>query len=103
MTIRMTYLASLLALGAATLTLPACGPSGASVCEAECDCEGCSESDRNECFDKAEGDEREAEFRDCLDLYYDLLDCEDATGYCKGSDWETSCGREKDRYKDCVK
>jgi hypothetical protein len=80
----------------------ACGPSGASVCDAKCECEGCSAAHYDSCVFSADGDEASSDFRGCLDLYYDYVSCEDATGFCRGTDFDTSCGAEKDRWKHCM-
>lgn len=91
-----------LVLGAAALCAPACGTSAQDLCDLECECEGCSPGGYDECLREAEGDEREADFRECGDLYAELLACEDATGFCSGADWDTSCKPEKERFKSCT-
>jgi hypothetical protein len=50
-----------------------------------------------------DADFRAADYRGCVDLYDELLDCEDETGVCRGADWESACGPEKDRFKNCAK
>jgi hypothetical protein len=81
----------------------ACGSAEERLCNDECDCEGCSNAMYEYCVAERDGERREAEHRDCVDLYEELLACQEATGYCRGRDWETSCGPEKDRWKRCTK
>lgn len=79
-----------------------CGPSPGALCDMRCQCEGCSQAEFNACV--AEGDAlgQEADFRGCGAEYADYLACADATAYCRGHDFETSCGPEKDVWKHCV-
>ncbi len=84
--------------------LTACQSDGEAVCDLKCDCEGCSDFDRDNCYDDVDDNARDADYRGCLDLYDDLKACEYDTGYCKGgADWETSCKTEKERYDNCRK
>jgi len=89
-------------LATALFVVPACSTEE-SLCDDKCDCEGCSDRQYDDCVHDYESDERAADNRNCLDLYDDLVDCRADTGYCDGGyDWETDCGREKDRLKDCI-
>lgn len=99
---KLSTMMRLLSTLALAVTAGACGPSGSTVCTAKCDCEGCSEVEYDACVSDAEGDLKESDFRDCGPEYDDYLSCEDATGFCKGSKFETSCGAERDRWKACV-
>lgn len=83
--------------------LPSCSSVEEDICDAKCDCEGCSDASYDLCLSEQDSDFREADFRGCIDLYDDLAACEDQTGVCKGAHWETSCGPEKDRFKNCTK
>jgi hypothetical protein len=94
----------LLSLMAAALVFTAsCTSTEEDVCDAKCECEGCSDREYDDCVFDYEDDERAADNRDCLDLYDEFIACRDDTGYCDGGrEFETSCGREKDRFKACV-
>src|SRR5262245_11621738 len=82
--------------------LLSCGSTEDAVCTAKCDCEFCSDRDFNECLDHLDADFRAADRLGCADLYDELLACEDDTGRCRGSDFDTSCGPEKDRLERCI-
>src|SRR6185503_14709289 len=82
---------------------PSCGSPEASLCNDRCACEGCSDSAHRACLDDYDADIKSASFRGCLDLYNQLIDCENATGTCLGTDWQTSCHDEKDRLDNCTK
>lgn len=83
---------------------PGCGGSPeVAACDQRCACEGCSEGARRSCIDDYDAAFRAADFRGCVDLYDDLLHCEEATGTCIGTDWKSSCGQEKDRLDHCTK
>lgn len=78
---------SLLGLAvAATFTLTACGPSASSICEAGCDCEGCSDNELEDCIDDIEDLERAAENEGCADQYDEYLSCVDDELRCDGDD-----------------
>ncbi|MEJ7733482.1 MAG: hypothetical protein WKG00_30340 [Polyangiaceae bacterium] len=85
------------------LSVLGCGPSATAVCDAKCDCEGCSDRDYDNCVDDIDDDLRRAEDRDCADDWDDLIACREDTGYCKDGDkFEDDCGHEKDRLKQCI-
>jgi hypothetical protein len=86
------------AIGLATV---GCGTESA-ICNDACDCEGCSDSQFDNCLDNFDDTERRADNEGCLDLYDDYVVCLDDTGRCDGNDWETSCGYERDRLKKCL-
>lgn len=92
---------SFLLLGLLTAALPACSTDAEAVCEAKCDCEGCSRSQLDDCYFHAEREEIDADRARCLDLWDELQACEWDTGRCRGSDWDTSCGPERDRWNRC--
>jgi hypothetical protein len=80
-----------------------CGPSGAALCAAKCDCEGCSDREYDECLDDDAEEAARADSRGCLYEYDTLVSCEYDTGFCEDrDDWETSCGRERDDYRRCM-
>jgi hypothetical protein len=102
-TIRLAKSASsiLVAFSLAAL-LPACASDAEAVCDAKCECENCGPAAYDNCLAEADGDEREADYRGCLDFYDELKACEYETGFCKGpGDFDTGCGPEKDRLKTC--
>lgn len=79
-----------------------CGSIAEDLCDAQCECEGCSDADYDDCVVGYEQDESAADRRDCLDLYDDLVTCRDDTGVCRGADFETDCKSERDRLKSCI-
>ena len=86
------------------LALPACSSNAEAVCEAKCDCEGCSAATLNDCYFEAEDKTRESENNGCIGHYEELKACENDTGFCKSDfTWETSCKAEKERYDNCKK
>ena len=88
---------------AVALTVGGCQSTEADICEAECACEGCTQSQHNECLNDYEADAIAADYRGCPHLYGALVDCRDATGICKeDGDYDTSCKPEKESLKDCI-
>src|SRR3954447_20428490 len=73
-----------------------------SLCNAKCDCELCSDSQHDQCRANLDADSAFADRLGCTALYDHLVDCQNQTGFCRGVDWETSCGPEKDAYKRCT-
>jgi hypothetical protein len=82
--------------------LPACSSAEEDLCDLKCECEGCNEVGYEVCLNEHDEDFRRADFRGCGELYDDLIACEDQTGVCRGADWDTACGPEKDRFKNCT-
>lgn len=78
------------------------GAGGENICSMRCDCEGCSPAEFDNCVADYAGDEQEASYRECLPQYDELLACQEATAFCKGHEFETSCKPERDRWKDCT-
>jgi len=81
--------------------LPACSTAEEDLCDAKCECEGCSDVGYDACLFDRDEDFREADFRGCGELYDELIDCENATGVCRGADFDSACGPEKERLKNC--
>lgn len=79
-----------------------CAPPEERLCDRKCECEGCSALQFDDCLDDREGDVREADRRDCLREYDDLVACENATWICDGDDFETDCKLEKEDLKACL-
>lgn len=74
------------AAGAALIAAPfaGCGASAGSLCDAACDCSGCSPSQEDACVDDLEDGLAEADAAGCgeqaqalLDCYEDELECQD--------------------------
>ena len=81
---------------------PGCGSNEDAVCSAKCDCESCSDREYSDCLDHFDADARSADRLDCGPEYDDLLACEDDTGRCHGSEFDTDCGPERDRLERCL-
>ena len=89
-------------LTAVTLLTSSCAPPEVRACNRECDCEGCSESEFDDCVDDFDDKYAEADRRNCLPEYRNLMSCENATGICDGDDYDTDCGPERSDFDDCV-
>jgi len=68
----------------------------------KCECEGCSDSQYDDCLGKLDDELREAERRDCVEYWDDVMVCRDETGWCKGHEFKDECGAERDRLHHCV-
>jgi hypothetical protein len=73
------------------------------LCDARCECEGCSPSQYDDCVYSYDRDARNAEFYRCEDYYDMWIECQHDTYICAGRDFETRCGWERDRFNDCVR
>lgn len=87
---------------AAAIAAPGCSSSESYLCDVECDCKGCSARDYDNCLADYDRDARDAEFRGCEDYYDELVVCREETWRCRGSDFDTSCNVERDRFRNCV-
>jgi hypothetical protein len=92
-----------LAAACAGLMLTACSSTEEDLCDDKCACEGCSDFQYNDCLADYDNDERNAEFWGCEDFYEEWIDCRDATWICRGADFDTACGLERERYRNCVR
>lgn len=102
--VALTLIRSILALSLLATGAFACTSDAEAVCEAKCDCNRCSDRELDDCYAETNSKEVAADRAGCLDLWDDLKACEADTGFCKsGSDFETSCKPEKDRYESCIK
>ena len=88
-------------LGLAGLTVIDCG-NAVEACDKKCDCEQCPTSEYNACLATGESDAHAALQAGCTTELDDLQECQATTGVCKGNDFETSCGTQKDRLKSCL-
>src|SRR5262245_43105817 len=52
------------------------------LCDAKCECEGCSSWEYDDCVYGYERDARDAEYWGCPDFYDDWVDCRQDTYYC---------------------
>ena len=82
--------------------VPGCGVSEEGLCDAECDCEGCSDADFDRCVNDYDGDYNRADRNGCPDLYDDFVSCRSDTYFCDGADFEDSCKVERERLKNCI-
>jgi hypothetical protein len=81
----------------------ACDDDEDDLCEAKCECQGCSARQYDDCLYDYENKARSAEFRNCYDFYDAWLACQADTHYCRnGHDFEDSCGPERHRLDDCI-
>ncbi len=82
----------------------ACGSNAVELCEAECDCRGCSDVERDECVIAENGSSDVADAYDCSSEHADLVDCVIERGTCDGDKFtaKDACKAEKDNYGDCV-
>jgi hypothetical protein len=75
---------ALWALLACATTLVGCGGASAtSICDEICDCEGCSETESDECIDNIEDAERRAESDGCEEEFDALTECIDSQIECR--------------------
>lgn len=86
----------------AALAAVGCGSLESDLCDARADCERWGDRDYERCLDDYDDTYSAADRRDCLDEYDDLLACEDDTYDCRGGDWDTNCGRERDDLRRCL-
>ncbi len=93
---------STLILICASLSLVGCSTTEEDLCDAKCDCEYCSDREYDTCVSNYDHEYRDADYEGCLDLYDEWIDCQDSTWWCSGGHFETSCGHEKNRLKDCT-
>ena len=91
------------ALACSALVLLGCNSAEENLCDDKCECEGCSDLDYDRCLAGYDEDERQAEFWGCEDFYDDWFDCRDATWYCRGADFESGRGVERERFKNCTR
>ena len=100
---RSTGWAVIAALALAASGLTACGGSISSICDAICDCEGCSDDEYDECIDEGEDQEHDADREGCLDQYDELVACLDEEAECRGGDIDLDgCGSEQKDLNDCL-
>ena len=77
----------LFGLGASAL-LVACAVTPSDICEAICDCTGCSDNELAACIDDLEDEQRLAEREGCDEEYDAVLSCFDDEIECRGSGYD---------------
>jgi hypothetical protein len=89
-------------LGTAALLPMGCGASATSICDAICECVGCSDNDREECIDETEDAIDDAEKEGCGDQASALLDCWDQELECDDEVVQIDgCRSEQEDYSEC--
>ena len=100
---RSTGLAVIAAFTLAASGVTACGGSIGGICDEICDCEGCSDSEYDDCVDEFEDVERNADREGCLDQYDDVIACIDEEIECRSGDIDyDGCGPEQKDLNDCL-
>ncbi len=101
--LRFSVAAAFAALSMAFATLGAgCESETASYCSARCDCQGCSQRDREDCADDVEDAERLAEFDGCAAEYSSYVTCYVDEGTCNGGAFiASSCAPKVDTLRGC--
>lgn len=87
---------------AAALAAVGCGALEEDLCDARAECERWGDRDYENCVYDYEDVYRDADRRGCLDEYDDWLACQDDTYDCRGGDWDTNCGPERDDLQRCL-
>lgn len=84
-------------------TFAGCGYDAEDLCDDGCDCEGCSDFEYDECVDRIEDAEREADYQGCLDQHDDLMACLNDEFRCTGDGRVDidGCNPEWERYGNC--
>ena len=96
------FTAAKLTLSVLGLLAVACASDIESYCEGKIDCEGGTDRHIDECIVDLEDKEDRAYRLGCDDYWDELMACRDDTAICRGAEWDTDCGREKDRYESCM-
>lgn len=79
-----------------------CASDTTSYCEARCDCQGCSQREREDCTDDVEDAERLAEHEGCAAAYSSYVTCYVDEGVCSnGAFISSSCADEADALRAC--
>jgi len=93
-----------LALGLAFVqSASGCGADADDICALKCNCEGCSEAERNDCLSDIEATTKLAADYGCTDQYADWLTCVDQEAECRDGKtfaWD-GCDIEEDALAEC--
>ena len=99
----MKLLANALLLSLLVLAPVACSSDEETLCDLECDCEGCNDFTYGNCLNSYDERLRRAEIRGCPDFYDDWVACREATAFCDFDfDIEFRCGPERSRLDACI-
>lgn len=79
-----------------------CESNAGSYCVARCDCQGCSQREREDCLDDVEDSERLAEYDGCASYFSDYISCYTNEGSCESGGWVAStCTIQGSALRDC--
>lgn len=79
-----------------------CQGTASGVCVARCDCEGCSQREREDCVDDVEDSARLADHDECGDAFSAYVDCYANEGVCTDGVWSSaSCAHEASALRAC--
>lgn len=85
------------------LAAAGCGTSAASLCADQCECEGCSETEEQECVDGVEDAEKKADDEGCSDQYGEIVSClADQFECIDGRSDADGCDAEGEAYGRCL-
>lgn len=88
---------------ALTIAQFGCGSSPSSICSEVCDCEGCSDSELDDCVDNLEDAEKQADDEGCSDQYGDFAACFADQLECRDGDIDADgCNSEAELLEDCL-
>lgn len=87
----------------ALAALSGCGYSGGDLCDDRCDCEGCSDSEYDDCLDTADDLERAVEREGCENQYDEYLSCLGDEFQCRSSVVDLDgCNSESNSLNNCL-
>lgn len=79
-----------------------CEGSSSGVCVARCDCEGCSQKERENCADDVDDSARLADHDDCGDAFSAYVDCYENEGTCADGVWmSAACASQSSAFRAC--
>lgn len=79
-----------------------CEAASSTVCVARCDCEGCSQKEREDCVDDVDDAERLADYDGCGTEHDKYVDCYGNKGTCSDGVWVTqSCAEQGTALRTC--
>lgn len=99
----MSRTLALLAMALVAGTAAGCASLTTDYCDLECDCEGCSDNQRDECSVEQDARAEQADVYDCADLHDDYLQCIVDRPLCEGADFRNppACDDAKERRDRC--
>jgi hypothetical protein len=89
-------------LGAAAFA-SGCSSLSADLCDLKCDCEGCSDNQRDECVVEEDARADQSDVYDCADLHDDYVQCVVDNPVCDAADFRDpdACRTAKERRDNC--